>query len=113
MDLTESLSRLVEAVKDCPELKKYDEARRELKQYPEKEKRVQEYRRKIYLLQNTDDDTDLFTETDRMGDEFRDVYQDPVMQDYLHAEAALCKIVQTINAAVIGCLGFEEIPDDV
>ncbi len=112
MDIKECLDRLVEAVKECPQLERYNEARAELKKYPDKEKRVQEYRKKNYELQNAGDEIDLFSETDRLADSFFDVYQDPVMQDYLKAETALCKVVQMIDSAVIGCLDFEGLPDD-
>ncbi len=112
MEIQECLSRLVEAIKACPELKEYNEARAELKKDPEKERRVQEYRKMNYRLQNSEDEVDLFTEADRLADEFRDVYHDSVMQDYLKAEAALCKVVQQIDAEVIGCLDFEPLAED-
>ncbi len=112
MEIKECLSSLIEAVSETPELAAYNEARAKLKEYPEKMKRLQEYRKKNYRLQNSDEEIDLFTETDRMADAFRDVYQDPVMQNYLKAEAGLCKIVQWINASVISSLDFEPLSDD-
>ncbi len=107
MEMQECLDRLIDAVKESPELTAYNEARAKLKEYPEKLARLQEFRQKNYCLQNSEEEVDLFTEADRLADSFRDVYQDPIMQQYLKAEAGLCKIVQWINTSVVSCLDFE------
>ncbi len=112
MDLKESLDQLIENLKQCPELQTYREAREELKKYPEKETRVQEYRQANYRVQNAGDEIDLFSEMDRLGETYQDVFQDPVMQNYLKAEAGLCKIVQTIDAAVVEALDFQPLSQD-
>ncbi len=109
MDVNECLDQLIEALKLCPELERYNEARRELKKYPDREQRLNDFRKKNFQLQNAAGEIDLFTEMDRLADEYRDVYQDEVMQNYLKAEAALCRVVQTINGAVIESLDFEPI----
>ncbi len=107
MEMQECLDRLIAMVKACPELTEYKRAREKLKEYPDKVKRVQEFRKKNYRLHNSEEEVDLFTEADRIADEFRDVYQDPIMQDYLQAEAGICKVVQWIDAAVISSIDFE------
>ncbi len=112
MEMEECLNRLLEKVKTCPELEAYNVARDRLKEYPEKYKRVQEYRKANYRIQNTDEAIDLFTEADRLADTFRDVYKDPVMQDYLKAEAGLCKVIQWISASVVACIDFEPLDDE-
>ncbi len=112
MEMQECLDRLIEAVKACPELAEYNEARAKLKEYPDKMKRLQEFRKKNYNIQNSDEEVDLFTEADRLADSFRDVYQDSIMQTYLKAEAGLCKVVQWINASIISCLDFEPLDDE-
>ncbi len=107
MEMQECLDRLIAMVKACPEHVEYDRALEKLKEYPDKLERVQEFRKKNYRLHNSDEEVDLFTEADRVADEFRDVYKDPIMQDYLKAEAGICKVVQRINAAVISSIDFE------
>ncbi len=112
MELQEALDQLIGSLKQCPELKTYHEACEELKKYPEKEARVQEYRQANYRVQNAGEEIDLFSEMDRLGEDYQDVFQDPVMQSYLKAEAGLCKVVQRIDASVVGALDFYPLSDD-
>ncbi len=113
MELKESLDQLIVSLRQCPELKTYREALDELKKYPEKEARVQEYRQANYRLQNAGGEIDLFSEMDRLGETYQDVFQDSVMQGYLKAEAGLCKVIQTIDAEVVDALDFHPLADDV
>ena len=52
---------------------------------------------------------DLFTEEDRLEQEYADVYKDPLLGEYLAAEVAVCRIIQQVNKELIGCLDFEAI----
>ena len=52
---------------------------------------------------------DLFTEEDRLEQEYADVYKDPLLREYLAAEVAVCRIIQQVNKELIGCLDFEAI----
>ena len=66
-------------------------------------------RRKNYFLQNSREQLDLFTEEDRLEQEYADVYKDPLLREYLAAEVAVCRIIQQVNKELIGCLDFEAI----
>ena len=66
-------------------------------------------RRKNYFLQNSREQLDLFTEEDRLEQEYADVYEDPLLGEYLAAEVAVCRIIQQVNKELIGCLDFEAI----
>ena len=61
------------------------------------------------FLQNSKDQIDLFTEADRLEQEYADVYKDPLLGEYLVAEVAVCRIIQQINKELLGCLNFEAI----
>ena len=50
---------------------------------------------------------DLYEETDRMENEYRELRKNPMVSEYLAAENALCKIVQQINWTLIEGLEFE------
>ena len=83
--------------------------RAEVHNYPEKEYRLHEFRRKNYFLQNSREQLDLFTEEDRLEQEYVDVYKDPLLGEYLTAEVAVCRIIQQVSKELIGCLDFEAI----
>lgn len=69
--------------------------------------RSQNFSKKNYLLQNSQGTVDLYEETDRMENEYREFRKNPMQSEYLAAENALCKIVQQINWTLIEGLEFE------
>ncbi|MCD8365173.1 MAG: YlbF family regulator [Clostridiales bacterium] len=107
--IKESLDGMIEVLKESEEFHRYRETRRKVSDDPVKEKRLMEFRRKNYLLQNSDQSVDLFTESDRLMKEYQDLYQDPVVRDFMDAEVAVCKIVQTVNRELITCLEFDDV----
>ncbi len=106
-EINSCLDALVEAVENSPELARYKEAVARVDKYPEKKQRLHEFRTKTYELQNAGDEVDIFSKMDRLEDSFRDVYKDDVMKEYVYAEAAVCKIAQTVAKRVIGCMYFK------
>lgn len=108
-EVRDCLDALISALENCDDFKMYKEARARMHEYPEKEKRVRELRKKNYLLQNSKEKVDLFVELERLEQEYADVYKDPLLQSFLSAEVAVCKIVQQVNLEMINCLDFEDV----
>lgn len=104
-----SLENLVTALESCDEYKRYKAACTQVRLHPEKERRLQEFRKKNYLLQNSCGPVDRYTESDRLETEYADVYRDPLLQEFLNAEVAVCRIVQEVNRELINCLDFEPV----
>ncbi len=104
-----SIDHMVNMIKDCAEFRRYREISSRVQEYPEKKKRLFEFRRKNYQLQNSEEQIDLFSESDRLMKEYQDVYDDPMLREFLDAEVKVCRIVQQINYELIRCLEFEEV----
>ena len=105
---TLELSRQLNAcIKDSDVYKNYQYCKDKLRQKPEKFQQLMEFRKKNYLLQNSQGTVDLYEETDRMENEYREFRKNPMVSEYLAAENALCKIVQQINWTLIEGLEFE------
>ena len=105
---TLELSRQLNAcIKDSDVYKNYQYCKDKLRQKPEKLQQLMEFRKKNYLLQNSQATVDLYEETDRMENEYREFRKNPMVSEYLAAENALCKIVQQINWTLIEGLEFE------
>ena len=83
--------------------------RRFVRKYTIIRKKSTDFIRKNYFLQNSREQLDLFTEEDRLEQEYADVYKDPLLGEYLAAEVAVCRIIQQVNKELIGCLDFEAI----
>lgn len=109
MDLKTSIEELKRSLLESDAFLRYQKIREEVHNYPEKEHRLHEFRRKNYFLQNSREQIDLFTEADRLEQEYADVYKDPLLGEFLAAEVAVCRIIQQVNQELIGCLDFEAI----
>ena len=110
MELKTSIEELKQSLLESEAFLRYQKVRAEVHNNPEKEYRLHEFRRKNYFLQNSKEQLDLFTEEDRLEQEYADVYKDPLLGEYLAAEMAVCRIIQQVNKELIGCLDFEAIP---
>ena len=105
----ESLDRLKESFISCDAVVRYQKICREIREYPEKEQRLHEFRRKNYILQNTKEPVDLYVEVDRLKQEYADLFRDPMLNEYLAAEVAVCRVIQQINRELIEILDFEAV----
>lgn len=103
----ECLSQLVTAVLDSDAYKSYQEIREKIKQDPEKERAIHYFRRRNYMLQKSKDNVDLFEEMDRLEQEFALFRREPLVEDYLSAELAVCRMIQKINYELMERVDFD------
>lgn len=102
----ESIGLLVTALKESPEYQKYKEMRAKIQQDPEKEQQLNEFRKRNYLLQNSREQIDLFSEIDHLYQESESFRAQPDVREYLAAELALCRLVQHINYRLMQEIDF-------
>ena len=100
--------RLLTATRNSEEFIRYQAIKEQAHGPPKPESQITEFRKKNYLLQNSQGTVDLYEETDRMENEYREFRKNPMVSEYLAAENALCKIVQQINWTFIEGLEFED-----
>lgn len=105
--LDESMDSLIAAFKESPEYIRYQELWERIKKDPEKQQAVNEFRKKSYLLQNSREQIDLFTEIDRLQQESAPLRAQPDVSEYLAAELALCRMVQHINYRLMQEIEFD------
>ena len=94
----ESLNHLIEAVRHSKEFQDYQIVKAKVEKYPEKKRSLDKYRTRMYKIQNN------HGETERESERFR---QDALIDEFLTAELALCRMVQRINWTLIEELHFD------
>ena len=104
--MEEILNNLVESFKDSPEYREYQRMRELLHQEPEKEQAVNEFRRRNFELHKYRN-TDLYAEMDRLEQEFAPLREQPLVNEYLSAELALCRMVQRVNYRLMEEIEFD------
>ena len=103
----ECLDRLIAEILASQEYRQYREIREKVACEPEKEKSINNFRRRNFLLQRSKDNMDLFEEIDKLEQEFLKFRQEPLVEEYLSAELALCRMIQKINRQLMERLDFD------
>jgi cell fate (sporulation/competence/biofilm development) regulator YlbF (YheA/YmcA/DUF963 family) len=79
-----------------------------LKKEPELYAKVNEYRMKTFELQMMQAPSDkILEQIDRLEQEYESVVDTPVVSDFLRAELAFCRLMQSINEFITNELNFE------
>lgn len=80
---------LMTAIRNSEEFIRYQAIKEKVHGFPKLESQITEFRKKNYLLQNSQGTVDLYEETDRMENEYREFRKNPMVSEYLAAENAL------------------------
>ena len=91
------IQELIDEIRASAVFSEYQTARRELRENPDKLKKVQEFRNERYNLQNSSKEIDLFKETDKLDQKYKNLTEDPLIADYLEAENSFFKIIRGIS----------------
>lgn len=78
-----------------------------IKQQPEIYKKVNEFRRQNYEIQNTGQVDELFDKIDAFEREYEKFRENPLVDDFLKAELALCRMMQKIDIYITEELDFD------
>lgn len=99
--------KFVKAVKDTEIYKKYYYQLEKIKRHPELYEKVNEYRRKNFEIQITSQEDDLFDKMDAFEKEYEKFREDPIVDDFLRAELAFCRMMQEVSIVIMEELDFQ------
>lgn len=88
--------------------KEYDFQKRKLKEQPELFEKVREFRQKNFAMQTADAQGDeLLEKLETFEREVEKLRDDPVVDRFLSAELAFCRMMQEVNVLIMAGLDFE------
>lgn len=87
--------------------REYFRQKENIRQYPELKQQIDEFRRRNYKLQNETDSAALFDEIDRFEQEYAEFRKNPVVNDFLAAELAYCRMYQEISDKIAVAFAME------
>lgn len=85
----------------------YCHERERIKQDPELHAKVNAYRQATFELQNYTDQDQLFDRMDAYEKEYENFRENPVVESFLQAELAFCRMMQELNILILDHLDFE------
>ena len=78
-----------------------------MKRNPDLFARVKEYRQMNFALQSGTQAEELLDKLDAFEKEYEKFREDPLVDDFLRAELAFCRMIQEINSQLMTELDFE------
>ena len=106
-DYRESLDVFIREIKQCSVYSEYLLQRDRLRKYPELKKQVDEYRQQNFKLQTQTYPDQLFDEIDRFQKEHEAFRENPVVKDFLSAELAFCRMMQSIHLRIVDAVSMD------
>ncbi len=107
MEVQEALDQLVAAIKNSDIYLEYRRRSEQVDRTEDLREKINEYRARNFELQNTshtEDLLDVMEEFERQYEKFR---EDPVVEEFLSAELAFCRMMQDIEVRLAEAVDFE------
>lgn len=99
--------KFTKTVKESEIYKRYRYQLDKIKENPELYSQVNEFRRLNFELQNTTQVDELFDKMDAFEKEYEKFRENPIVDDFLRAELAFCRLIQEINTYITEELDFD------
>lgn len=98
---------LIEAIRKSDVYREYEEARLTLAAHPDLRNTINEFRKRSYEIQNGDSPEDVYEKMEQLERDFYMVRRNDIMNNYLQAELAICRTLQTINQELVGTVDLD------
>ena len=98
---------LIRVIQDSREYREFCEAKRKIADMPELKKQINEYRKETFRLQNFGDEESLYDRIQEFNAQHVQFRRDPLVNEYLSSELAVCRMLQKISASVMESVDLE------
>lgn len=106
-EIMEATKKFAATIQESDTYKEYLLQREKIKTQPELYDKVNEYRQKNFDLQNESDGEDLFDRMEAFEREYAKFRENPLVDDFLQAEVAFCRMMQDVNVLLAAEIDFE------
>lgn len=106
-DVMEAARKLAGLIRETDVYQEYLHQREILQRQPELYKQVNEYRQKNFDIQSQADSGELFDRMEAFEREYREFRENPLVDDFLRAELAFCRMIQEMNVLLTSEIDFE------
>lgn len=103
-DRTEAL---VEAIQESSEYREFCAVKDKVGENPELREKINAFRRQVFDTQNSKEPLDMYGEMERIGREYEEIRQEPLVDEFLLNELKVCRILQKITFEVIRAVDLD------
>lgn len=107
MEVQEALEQLAQAVKESEVYREYRRQSERVDNDGDMREKIDEYRVRNFELQNSVQTEDLLDKLDDFEREYEKFREDPLVEEFLDAELAFCRMMQEIDVKLAEAMDFE------
>ena len=107
MEVQEALEQLAQAVKESEVYREYRRQSERVDNAGDMREKIDEYRVRNFELQNSIQTEDLLDKLDDFEREYEKFREDPLVEEFLDAELAFCRMMQEIDVKLAEAMDFE------
>ena len=107
MEVQEALEQLAQAVKESEVYREYRRQSERVDNAGDMREKIDEYRVRNFELQNSVQTEDLLDKLDDFEREYEKFREDPLVEEFLDAELAFCRMMQEIDVTLAEAMDFE------
>lgn len=106
-ELREAIKQFADTIMASDIYKEYYYQREKIKKQPVLYEKVNEFRQRNFEIQNETDEEELFDRMEAFGKEYEKFRENPLVDDFLRAELAFCRLMQDVNLLLTEEIDFE------
>ena len=107
MEVQKALEQLAQAIKDSDIYREYRRQSEKVDNTGDMREKIDEYRVRNFELQNSVQTEDLLEKLDAFEREYEKFREDPLVEEFLDAELAFCRMMQEIDVKLAEAMDFE------
>ena len=107
MEVQKALEQLAQAIKDSDIYREYRRQSEKVDNTGDMREKIDEYRVRNFELQNSVQTEDLLDKLDAFEREYEKFREDPLVEEFLDAELAFCRMMQEIDVTLAEAMDFE------
>lgn len=105
--ITEAAKKFAAIIQETDTYKEYYNQRERVKKQPELYDKINEFRQRNFDLQQESDSEDLFDRMEAFDQEYAKFRENPLVDDFLRAELAFCRMMQEVEILLAAEIDFE------
>ncbi|MCQ2081256.1 MAG: YlbF family regulator [Lachnospiraceae bacterium] len=97
----------IEQLKTSDEYINYNHQLSVIKNFPDLMEKINAYREENFMIQNRYEGDELFDKMEEFTNKYEPLLENPRVYDFIHSEAAFCRMIQEINTNIVEGLNFQ------
>ena len=107
LQVKNELDQLINAIRNSDVAQKYEEIRKTVEQDAELSRQINEFRRRNFELQTQTYPDQMMEVSDSFTKEYACFRENPLVQEFLEAELAYCRMLQEVTTEIVGVVALD------